>query len=115
MLANGVSVGVQGRGRVVMAARAVNNLNQQLSPIKVSLNPKTGSLSLVHCCYIDAEFAKLHSPKNINYLAFKVAFVLHTLIAHQPLLIFLSDPHASEAQLATNLAGGFNLAQTEAE
>jgi hypothetical protein len=115
MLVNGVSVGVKGRARVVMAARAVHNLNQQLSPIKLSLNPKTGSLALVHCCYIDAEFAKLHSPKNINYLAFKVAFVLQTLIAHHPLLIFLSDPHAPEAQLPPNLAGSFNLAQIEAE
>ena len=75
-----------------MALRRANALNPLISPLRLAVDPLTGSVSLMNCSYVDSHFAVLNnSEKNIDYFTQRVIYLLRMILRQIDILFYLLE------------------------
>lgn len=90
LLVNNRFVRMESQAQIMMALRRANALNPLISPVRLAVDPFTGSLSLLNCSYLDSHFTVLNnSEKNIEYFTQRVIYLLRMILQQVDLLFYL--------------------------
>lgn len=92
LLANHLLVRMESHAQIMMALRRANALNPLISPLRLAVDPLSGSLSLLNCSYVDSHFTVLNnSEKNIEYFTQRVIYLLRMILQQIDLLFYLLE------------------------